>query len=274
MLWRRWVAITVVLNLELLSPAAEASLEAARRALRAFDFAQAAALFGQARVAGGNPYERYVAILEGLGIAQASLGNGRAADEAFDLLLAIAPGHAIQYTLSPKVTFVFERARRRHAKSAPIMVQLNWSLGREVNQPIPVSIMLLSDPLDLLRNITLYADRPGLEVIRRTLALREVDRELTVLLPAPAPPVRSAGVMLLRLSGYDAHGNEIVRVGSAALPRRVPLSYRPQTPWYRKWWVWTAAAAVLSAGVGTSVWLATRPPPEQVDVELDVGFGP
>src|ERR1043165_8144886 len=52
-----------------------------------------------------------VTLWEQRGIAAAYVGDERAAGAAFDMLLALDPGHFLSYTLSPKATFVFEKVR-------------------------------------------------------------------------------------------------------------------------------------------------------------------
>jgi tetratricopeptide (TPR) repeat protein len=44
-----------------------------------------------------------------------------------------------------------------------------------------------------------------------------------------------------------------------APPPRAPAS----TPFYKRWWFWTAAVAVVAASVGTGVYLGTRDGPQQ-----------
>jgi hypothetical protein len=51
-------------------------------------------------------------------------------------------------------------------------------------------------------------------------------------------------------------------VGLAAGTGAGQVDSTPPRPWYRRWWVWTIAAAVVGGGVATAVVL-TRPAPAE-----------
>src|SRR5262249_34771773 len=95
-----------------------------------------------------GPYSRaeYIRLFEQLGIAYAYLERGGDALAAFDTLLALDPGRAISYTLSPKVTFLFEQARSAAADRVPPTIDVRWPPGLSVSDPIPVDVEVVADP--------------------------------------------------------------------------------------------------------------------------------
>jgi tetratricopeptide (TPR) repeat protein len=244
-----------------------AALERAVRALAAFQVDQALAELQQARAAEPHPHETLVTIYEQLGIAHAYLANETEAMAAFEMLLALDPGHLLSYTLSPRATFVFERARSRSRR--PAAVDLSWPRDLEVDDAIPVDVEVLADPATMLHHATLEVRTRG------ATTHRSFDLEL----PAPGdfrrvvlPELGTTRpeVLQLWLRAYDERGNEVLRWGSAEAPREIPLGYRAPTPWYRRWWVWAAAGTAVAVGTGTTVYLIQREPPADVGGGLDI----
>ena len=242
---------------------ADAELARGREALAAFQRDAAVEHLERARAAEPHPLERYVEILEQLGIAHAYRGDGARARGVFDLLLTLDPGHLLSYTLSPQVTLLFARAREAAQDRPAPELQVSWPYGLDTTQPIPIGVEVVSDPEHLLARASLFVRRRG---EKRFLA---VDLEL----PRPGgyrklrvPPVGSARptVLQLYLSAYDRAGNEVLRWGDPARPREIALSYAPSTPWYRTWWVWALAGGAAVVATGAIVFLVVDEPPDAV----------
>lgn len=242
-------------------------LERAARKLASYEAREALALLAQVERAGGLSYEAHVKLYELRGIAHAYAQERSAALEAFDVLLALDPTHAVSYNLSPKVTFLFERARAKAARRQPPLVDLSWPRDLEVQDPIPITVQVVSDPRQFLRHATLEAwvagQRRAVRSVR--LPLAPLGQDARVVLEPLQPAARAPFPVLLYLSARDARGNEVLRVGSAERPRQIALSYRESIPWYRKWWPWALIGGVIAVGAGASVYAFTRAPPDRID---------
>lgn len=243
------------------------ALERAVQALAEFQVEQALAELERARAAEPHRFETLVTIYEQLGIAQAYLGHEAEAMAAFDKLLALDPGHLLSYTLSPRATFVFERARSRSQRATAI--DLSWPRDLEVDESIPVDVEVLADPATMLHRATLEVRTKGADDHRSfDLELAAPGRVRRVVLPALE--ARRPEVLQLWLRAFDQRGNEVLRWSSADAPREIPLGYRPPTPWYRTWWVWAVAGTAVAVGTGATVYLMQHEPSSNVGGGLDI----
>jgi tetratricopeptide (TPR) repeat protein len=236
-------------------------LERGARALAEFQAREAIETLERARLQGPHTREEYARIYENLGIAYAYLDREDRAIEAFEMLLALLPGHAISYTLSPKATFLFERARERAASTGAPQVRVTWPRGVKVDDPLPLEIEVVSDPQSFLQRARLHTRREGEE------AYQHIDFELSapgdydeLVLPPLAAGAQREQVVHLYLSGFDAGGNEVYRWESPERPAEVPLDYRPPVRWYRNGWILAIGAAAASTAAGVTVYAFTREP--------------
>ena len=104
-------------------------LAAGIQALAAQDLDAAKAAFDAAEHAGPLDHDSNVTLWEQRGIAAAYVDDEAAATAAFDMMLALDPGHFLSYTLSPKATFVFEKLRKE-----PRRAPMSTSTGRAVRR--------------------------------------------------------------------------------------------------------------------------------------------
>ncbi|HTE50565.1 MAG TPA: hypothetical protein VK698_06840 [Kofleriaceae bacterium] len=227
-------------------------------ALAAFRVDEALALLTRALAEAPHPYREHTAIYEQLGVAYAYLGREPEALGAFDMLLALDPGHLLSYNLSPKATLVFETARARADRRPPPELEVQWPQGLEVSRPVPIDLEVVADPRRLLDHATIYVRRRGqvrFEALDLRLA-RPGQRQRVAL-----PPIRStrAEVVQVYVTAFDPRGNEVLRWGDPARPREIGLRYDPPPPWWRRWWVWATAGGVVLTGSAV-VFFATRPP--------------
>ncbi|MFC1610031.1 hypothetical protein ACFL6C_03680 [Myxococcota bacterium] len=233
-------------------------------AVTAFRIKEAAGLLEQAKKEGPYLHDDHVRLYEQLGIAYAYLDRKSMALETFDILLALDPGHVVPYTLSPKVTFLFEQARRKSDARAPATLHASWPHGLLVTDPTPITVEVVADPKALITKIVLHVRHKE----------DPEYRELSFDAPPPGayhkavvPPLESSSapdVLQLYLTAHDAHDNEVLLVGSHEHPREISLGLEPPTPWYAQWWVWTIAGTVVAASTGAVVYALANEPPSKV----------
>ena len=238
-------------------------IERGATALAEFRVDEALAALEQARSRGPYAYEDHVRLYEQLGVAYAYLERESDALATFEKLLALAPGHLLSYTLSPKATFLFARARENVRQRARIAVDLSWPRDQSTKKRLPIDVEVISDPSGFLSRATLHVRTRGDGDYRSVdLALPAVGAYERVLLPPPGLE-RNAAVELY-LTAFDAAGNEVLRWATAEHPREISLRYDRPTPWYRKWWVWAVAGSAVAAGTAATVYGVTREPPDTV----------
>ncbi len=105
-----------------------------------------------AEQAGPLDHHTNITLWEQRGIAAAYGDDEPTAQRAFDMMLALDPGHFLSYTLSPKATFVFERTRKQ--AGAPPEVEINWARGSRVGDPLPLDVAVVADPKRFLDRAT------------------------------------------------------------------------------------------------------------------------
>lgn len=237
-------------------------LESGRRALAAFEVDTAIAALDRA-AAVPLDHARHVLLWEQRGIAHAYLEREPDALAAFDRLLALDPGHLLSYTLSPKATFVFEKARAAAAARGAPALELRWARDQRLGAPVGVEVETVADPDGLLERATIYVRARGETAWRAAdLSLADVGKLERVRLPAVGG-TRPTSLELYAVAS-DAAGNEVLSWASPARPREIPLRYDPPTPWYRTWWVWAAAGGVVAVGTGIAVYAAVWEPSSDV----------
>jgi hypothetical protein len=244
-----------------------ATLAQATAALAAYQVDEALGLLQRALAQGPHPHDEHAALYEQLGIAYSYLERRPEALAAFDMLLAIDPGHALSYNLSPKATLLFQDARTQADRRPPPTLQVQWPHGLRVSQPLPIDVEVVADPKRLLDRASIYVRRRGQPRFSALdLTLSPPGRHRRVTLPAFAST--RPEIVEVYVSAFDRRGNEILRWGEPGRPREIALRYDPPPPWWRRWWVWAAAGGVVLTGSAV-VFFATRPLPDNVGL----GFG-
>lgn len=237
----------------------------------AFHPDQAVQSLTEAQQRGPYRHRDHVALYEKLSVAHAYMGDEAAAVAGFDMVLALSPGHAISYTLSPRATFLFEKARKLAVEREQPSIRVTWPRDLRVDRPVRVEVEVVADPKSFLSRARLFARRHG----ERAFSVFDVElpREgayRRVILPAIAPRSRRAEMLDLYLTAYDRGGNEVLLWQDASRPAELPLAYDPPTPWYRKWWVWTAGGTAVATATGIVVWALLREPPDEIGGDVDV----
>jgi len=250
-------------------PTSEATKQLAlgTAALAKLDVDQAKTALDAVEKAGPLDHETNVTLWEQRGVAAAYVDDEANATTAFDMLLALDPAHFLSYKLSPKATLVFEKTLEQTKQRGAPAIDVNWSRGQKVGEPIPIDIEVLADPKQFLSRATLFVRTRGEPSWRAADVPLAKDKR--VLLPAVEA---TKNVQLeLYLRACDQRGNEVLTWADAARPREIVLRYDPPTPWYRTWWGITAIVASSGAIIGGIVYVVTLSPPDKIDGGVTTG---
>jgi hypothetical protein len=236
-------------------------LEAGMKALAELKIDDAKAALDAAEKAGPLDHEHDVTLWEQRGIAAAYTDDEATAKAAFDMLLALDPGHFLSYTLSPKATFVFEKVRQRSDRTSPEL-DVTWDHGGKVGAPVPIGVEVLADPKHFLRRASVFVRERGAKDWRAAdLTLRDHGEQRLVL---PAVQEKKPASLELYLKAYDDRGNEVLTWSDATRPREIALRYDAPQAWYRTWWGISAIGVAVAAIAGVTVYEVTLAPPEKV----------
>src|SRR5215467_14300194 len=123
-----------------------ARVAAGKQALAKLDVDLARQALDAAERGGPLDHDTNVTLWEQRGIAAAYVDDERAASAAFDMMLALDPGHLLSYKLSPKATFVFEKAREAASARGAPELDVTWPRGARVGDRIPIDVEVLADP--------------------------------------------------------------------------------------------------------------------------------
>ncbi|MFO0722893.1 MAG: hypothetical protein U1E65_03850 [Myxococcota bacterium] len=248
------------------------SLAEGQKALADFRPEEAVVLLEKAKDEGPYGYADHAKLYEQLGIAYAYLDKAEKAADAFDTLLLIDPTWAISYTLSPKVTFVFEQARNRAQNRTPPTLQVSWRHDLKISEEVPIDLEVVEDPRAFLKHAELHyrlKNAPSYEML--TLDLPAPGERATALIPPLARSAATRGSVELYLTAEDARGNAVLLWGTSGRPREIPLEFEPPTPWYGHWWVWAIAGVAIAAGATAAAVAVTREPAATVPGTFEVG---
>jgi hypothetical protein len=239
-----------------------------KQALAEFRVDEAKAALADAEHRGPLDHTTHVSLWEQRGIAAAYASDPPTAIAAFDMLLALDPGHLLSYTLSPQVTFVFEQARTAAGERGSPAIDVRWSQGQRIGAPVTLDVEVVSDPRTFLRSASVFVRRRGEPSWRAAdLALPAPGKVAQLTLPAVGGSAASA--LEIHARAYDAAGNEVLAWADPRRPREIPLRYDPPPPWWRKWYVIVPAALGALAISGGIVYAATREPPSTIDTPID-----
>ena len=239
--------------------AAAAKLAQSTQAIAALDLDAAKAALAAVEHPGPLDHDAHVKLWEQRGIVAAYVDDVAGAKRAFDMLLALDPGHFLSYYVSPKATFVFEELRNQKDRTAPAL-DVQWQRGGKVGDPVPLDLTVVADPMLFLRRATVFVRSRGETTWRAGDVALHGDQRVVL------PPVAADKPVSLELyvRAYDDHGNEVLTWADPARPREIPLRYDPPPPWYRTRWASTIAASVVALGTGLTVYALTIAPPDKV----------
>jgi hypothetical protein len=230
-------------------------------ALARLEVDEAKVALDAAEKAGPLDHATNVTLWEQRGIAAAYTDDEATATGAFDMLLALDPSHFLSYSLSPKATLVFEKSLKQAKQRGAPSLDVSWSRGQKVGEPIPIDIDVLADPKQFLTRATLYVRTRGEASWRAADVVLPKDKRITL----PAIDAEKTTSLELYLRAYDQRGNEVLTWADPARPREMVLRYDPPTPWYRTWWGIGGIVAGSAAIVGGIVYAVTLAPPDKID---------
>jgi len=221
------------------SPTGPDLLGQAQQELEALRYEQAAPLLDRAWRAGGHGPARLALLFRLTGEVAVTLGQGAAADTAFQRLLALDPGAALPEGTSPKIA-----ARLEAARAALGGRSLRVDIDRRDRAVIA---NVVSDPLDMVASVRIRAG-----AAERSAARDPASAALRVPLPRSADPSPA------RIDVLDEHGNVLLAMERAAAPQaapparpaRVDLTAAPERddpPLLARGLTWTAAAVGVGA---------------------------
>ena len=247
----------------------DADLAAGIAALSEFRTRDAIRHLEKARLGGPHSHRDHVRLYEQLGIAYAYVGDGQGARAAFRTMLALDPSAAISYTLSPKVTFIFEEVRRAAQRSPRPQLDVRWPRDLRTDQVVPLDLEVIADPERFLRQGKVMFRRRGEPTYRQARFQLPNDAEsparARVELDATSDDAGTGTDLEVFVVAEDQRGNEVFKFGSADRPRALPLAYVAPPEWYEHWWVWAIVGSAVVAGASVGVWAATQSPPETVE---------
>jgi hypothetical protein len=209
-------------------------------------------------------HESHILLWEERGIVAAFTDDAPGSRAAFEMLLALDPGHFLSYLTSPKATQVFEVVRNEAKLRGAPALEVNWAPGQKVGAQVPVAVTVVADPKQFLSAATLFVRTRGESTWSAVdLALGRVGTEHNIVLP-PITATRALSLELY-LRAYDERGNEVLGWADPTRPREIPLRYDPPRPWWQTWWGITLIGSVAVAGTTSIVYAATRSPPDRID---------
>ena len=257
---RRWLpAVFALFVCALATPAAaDPALDRARAAIDSSDYLTARTALSDALARGDNGPDELVEIYRLTATIAAGLGQGSAATDAFERMLALSPKATLPAGTSPKITRPFTVAQTFFKTNAPLQIKVDTAAS-----PPSLTVTIVADPVHMIASARAVIRVDG--GAERTL---EEPAAPTILFTLPAG--RRIDV---RVTARDEHGNRLAEVGTADVPVVIvgpappsvvvtrpglvaarPLPPPPPAhhrPVYLAWWLW-GGAAVAVAGVGTA----------------------
>ncbi len=240
------------------APAGAPGIAQARDKLAAGDVD--GALSALAAVSGPLSFDDVLARYQILGVARAYSDDAAGAEEAFKTLLILAPGAALPYTMSPKATFPFERARRALAGQPALELELEPEDVYGFDEPVRLDVARVSDPLAMVSSVRVCAHVKGADAPPScsTTPAPALGGHITVDVPAVTRPPSlgdDEGVYLqVSLVATDAAGSEVWRGPTPERPRELPVGFATAPPWYLS--PIAIGGYVGAAVVGTTVAIA------------------
>jgi hypothetical protein len=231
-------------------------------ALARQDVDEAKVALDKVEAAGPLDHETNVTLWEQRGIAAAYVDDEATARAAFDMLLALDPGHFLSYTLAPQVTFVFEKVRNATRKTGAPAVDVNWPSGQKVGDPVPLGVEVVADPKQFLKRATLFVRTRGDTRWRAADLALGLGREARVVIPAVTATKPTSLELYLR--AYDASGNEVLAWADPTRPREIPLRYDPPPKWYVNWKTYAIAGPIAVGLAIVIAYVVTRDPPDEI----------
>lgn len=218
---------------------------------------KAAVAFAAADKIGPIDHESNIKLWEQRGIIAGFMKDETASKSAFDMLLALDPGHLISYGLRTDVTLIFEALRAQKPRAPE--VDIAWPAGLKTTDAIPLDIEVLSDRKQFLRRATVFVRARG-DADWRASDVTLAPKPTRVVIP-PVHTTKPTALELY-LRAYDDKGNEVLAWSDPTKPREIPLRYDPPPVWYRNWKTYAIGGTAAVLLTGLVVYAVTLSPPE------------
>ena len=201
---RREGAFVIAVLLASLAPRAHAdpTLDGAKSAVDASDYLTARTQLGQLLAKGDNSPEDLGEIYRLSGIVAGALGETKAATEAFQKCLALAPKSTLPPGTSPKIARPFAEAQTYFKTHEPLKIKADTAAV-----PPSVTVAVVSDPLAMISRARVIATVDG--ATSKTIE-KAAASEITIALPAGAR-------IDLRVVVLDDNGNRLAEVGTVEM---------------------------------------------------------
>lgn len=236
-------------------PAARALAEASDR----FDALDYRGAIEAARAVDSDPDATSQQRLEALEIAALShliLGDERAARAAFEELFEIDPHYELkEETGSPKIRGFFEEAKAASRDTRFAELVHAAPASARSGAIVELEIAAGSGAQDIVEMVVLWRGRGTLGYQEAPFRRREHDRWAAGF---GLPASNERWVLEYYVEARDLAGSAIGRVGGPNAPLAIPVepggvSTGSRSPWYRRWYVIGAGAAVVGAGVAAGI---------------------
>lgn len=257
--------------------AAAPTLDQAEKELRALEYTKAIRTARAVLDRGGNDPKMLKRIYALLGQALAATGQEKQAKALFSLLLALDPGFQLGRDLSPKIRAPLVKAQEDWASRPGLTAVHRPPEEAAADQQLVLRTKVVEDPMGMVKAARVTYQLP--DSAKRSAVRIGVsgEPELVAGLPLPALKARP-GVLRYHIDLLDRRDNIVWRAGSPDSPLRITLTGdraaaapvvtesaetasapATSTAWYKRWWVWAIAGAVV-AGTATAVVVTTASP--------------
>jgi hypothetical protein len=259
--------------------AAEPTLLRAEQEYGALDYAKAAATAHAVLDRGGNDLAMLRRIYALLGQSLAITGATEEAKRFFQQLLALQPDYKLPSGASPKIRAPLAAVLADWAGRPGLTAAHRPPAGVSDNDPLVLKVTVIEDPLKMVHAARVTYQLPG----KKTSSSVKVEGrgpDLVAAIPLPALNVQP-GELSYRMELLDRSGNILFSKGTPAAPLTVVVTARTAgaapagaeaagTPWYKRWWVWTIAGAVVAGAATAVVVTSATPDASKVALEWEV----
>lgn len=208
----------------------------------------------------GNTKGQLCEIHSLLGTVQVVLGNQEAARRAFKELLKIDPGYSLDPGISPKILGLFQQVKRELAP--PVTFSKKPRVFTQAGEYPRVQVVL-SDQGKVVDRVELWCRDPKGKFRRKDMKSHSPGR-YSGYLPVKAEEYPQGFELAYFIQAKDSEGGILAGQGSQAKPFVFTIPAIPpppkeepvevSSPWYKKWWVWTAVGVVVvGVAVGAGV---------------------
>lgn len=215
----------------------------------------------------GNTPKQLCQIYELMGTVHVILGNQDAAVDAFNELLNVDPKYRLDSSLSPKILSIYSRVKSEFVPKEAVAFEGRPSVRTTPGKKPWVEVGIV-DEGKALTAVEIWCRRNEKDEFKKG-AMAPVGKgryggslplEMKVL---PATGVRVEYVIVARgekgttlgiLGSMENPLSFTVLPATAAPPTQGPGIKDDSTPWYGKWWFWTAMG-VVAAGAGVGIYL-------------------